>query len=102
MASAVQRVVNVATDQNSGGGSFIPSVRTKPIIISGNPEPSMVRDFIEEMFHPDHAEDAEDLHLIFLFPSAGPAMEEVSQFIRQKSNISIAGKVSVFIGSVLD
>jgi len=86
----------------SGGGSFRPGMRCRPIIISGNTTASMAKDFIAEIFHTDHADDSEDLHLIFFFPSGGPEMDEVIRFTRLKQNISLAPKISVFRGSVLE
>jgi len=94
-------VVQVISSQSSGRGSFESGVRIRHIVVSGNPSMSMIQDFIAELFHPDHAEDADDLHAIFLFPRGTVDMQEIMDFVRQKEYIHIAAKVHCFTGSLL-
>jgi len=102
LVMAIQRVAQVMGLQSSGRGSFDSGVRYRHIIVSGCPNSSMCEDFISELFHPDHAEDAEDLHCVFLFQPGTSVMAEVQNFVRQKENIDKSPKIHLMQGSMLD
>uniref|UniRef100_A0A7S2HRB2 Potassium channel domain-containing protein n=1 Tax=Zooxanthella nutricula TaxID=1333877 RepID=A0A7S2HRB2_9DINO len=102
LASALHGISRMMVLQSLGGGSFKAGVRTKLVIVSGSPSAAMCKDFLVEIFHEDHAEDAEDLHVVFLFPKGGPSMDEVKRHLDKKENVSIAVRVTVLLGSVLD
>merc|ERR1719149_423732 len=56
---AMFKILQVLNVHSSGGGSFTPRLAARHIVISGDPTTTMITDFIAEVFHPDHAEDAD-------------------------------------------
>jgi len=99
---AVAKVLRIMSQRQTGRGSFHPGTRIRHIIVAGSPRIQMTKDFILELFHPDHAEEADDLHVVFLLPPHTGTMEGIMHFCRQKQNIAIANRVHVFVGSVLN
>merc|ERR1719326_2305303 len=73
---ATHQVMEVLRLNRQGRGAYVPrSRRLKHIVVTGNPAAQMVKDFILELFHPDHADDAEDLEVVFLFPEKKATMD---------------------------
>lgn len=103
---AVGNVVQAVSLQAQGGGYYEPMVRTKHVIITGNPTLQTARDFIAELFHPDHADDAEDLVAVFLLQANHPATADSIQglvnHLKQRKLFRIAQQVRIFQGSVLN
>lgn len=100
---AINQVIEVFRLKKLGRGAFQPtSKRCRHIVVTGNPSAQMVKDFISELFHPDHSDDAEDLEVVFLFPSRNSTMEQIQDYLKLRSMIDIAPRIHVLQGSVLD
>mmetsp|Transcript_23393 Transcript_23393/g.53987 ORF Transcript_23393/g.53987 Transcript_23393/m.53987 type:complete len:1116 (+) Transcript_23393:63-3410(+) len=99
---AVAKVLRIMSQRQTGRGSFHPGTRIRHIVVGGSPRVQMTKDFILELFHPDHAEEADDLHVVLLLPPHSGTMEGIVHFCRQKQNVLIANRVHVFVGSVLN
>jgi hypothetical protein len=100
---AINQVIEVFRLKKLGRGAFAPtSKRCRHIVVTGNPSAQMVKDFIAELFHADHSDDAEDLEVVFLFPSRNLTMETTQDYLKQRSMIDIAPRIHVLQGSVLD
>lgn len=39
----------------------------------------MLKDFLSEIYHADHADDSEDLEVVLLFPGQGSVMQSMSE-----------------------
>jgi len=98
----LMKIAQVVSLQRQGGGSFKPPPRTRHIVVTGNPTVQMVRDFITECFHPDHAEDALDLHLVFLLPRGTGTVGAIGKYLRLKENLHVASRVHLRQGSVME
>merc|ERR1719201_2878236 len=83
---AINQVIEVFRLKKLGRGNFQPtSKRCRHIVVTGNPSAQMVKDFISELFHPDHSDDAEDLEVVFLFPSQNITMDSTVQYMKKKT-----------------
>merc|ERR1719313_1029126 len=93
---AINQVIEVFRLKKLGRGNFQPtSKRCRHIVVAGNPSAQMVKDFIAELFHPDHSDDAQDLEVVFLFPSRNASMEATQEYLRKKELMLIAPKIHV-------
>ncbi|CAK0866703.1 unnamed protein product [Prorocentrum cordatum] len=96
------KMVQVFSQSSHGLGSWQPMLRSKHIIVTGNPTTQMVKEFMSELFHPDHDDDSEDLHLVFLLPKGSATLSELIRFLELKRNIGLAASVHPLGGSVLN
>lgn len=55
-----------------------------------------------EMFHPDHAEDADDLHVSVLLAAGHPAKEQLTSWLKLPANLLMSMRVHLFSGTALD
>merc|ERR550514_1543442 len=100
---ATHQVMEVMRLNRQGRGTYVPrSRRFKHVLVTGNPSAQMAKDFISEVFHPDHADDAEDLEVVFLFPNQNVTMDATVQYMKKKTNLHIAPRVHILQGTVLD
>lgn len=100
--NTVQSALQIMVIQSSGGGYFEPPPNARPILIIGNPTAEMLRTFISEVFHPDHAEEADDVYLSILISPGSPEMDATVQFLKQPENLRLCARVHIFQGSALD
>lgn len=100
MLVALQEVNQVIALQSSGLGSFEPRPGHRHVLVSGNLTLETAKDFILELLHPDHAKDADDLHVVLLLPQGSGVAEAVALFAMQAPS-RIAGRIHVFQGTVL-
>lgn len=96
------KMVQVFSLSSRGLGSWQPLLRSKHIIVTGNPTTQMVKEFMTELFHPDHDDDSEDLHAVFLLPKGSATLFEIISFLELKRNIGLAASVHPLGGSVLN
>merc|ERR1712070_797576 len=75
---------------------------TRHVVVTGNPTANMALDFLAEIFHEDHADEADDLHVVFLLPRGTTTMNTINREMRQRRNVAIAPRVHVFQGSPLE
>eukprot|EP00930_Biecheleria_cincta_P041683 TRINITY_DN28619_c0_g1_i1.p1 TRINITY_DN28619_c0_g1~~TRINITY_DN28619_c0_g1_i1.p1 ORF type:complete len:994 (+),score=111.32 TRINITY_DN28619_c0_g1_i1:263-3244(+) len=87
---------------SSAGGFFVPGSHSKYILVLGSPTTHMLRNFILEIFHPDHAEDADDLHMSVLLPTGHPAKEELTSWLKLPVNLLMSWRLHLFSGTALD
>jgi hypothetical protein len=99
---AMYKILNVMNIHSSGGGHFTPRMTSRHIVVTGNPTTAMALDFIAELFHEDHADDCEDLHVVFLLPRGTRTMSNIQKEMKQRKNVHIAPRVHAFQGSVLE
>jgi len=99
---AMYKILQVLNIHSSGGGHYTPRMTARHIVVSGNPTAGMALDFIYETFHPDHADDAEDLHVVLLLPKGTGTMNTINREMRQRKNVHIAPRVHAFQGSILE
>jgi len=99
-----QQISKVIALNSQGGGAFLPPARCHHIVVAGNPTATTAIDFILEVFHDDHADDAEDLKLVFYVPKANASdfITRVGSFLKKKSNIKIAPRVTLLMGNAVD
>ncbi|CAE8741786.1 unnamed protein product [Polarella glacialis] len=102
LAQIAYRGGQIFAVNNSGGGFFVPIPQTKYIVVVGSPGAHMVRNFILELFHPDHSEDSDDLHISLILTPGSPAIEATLQLLKLPENIRINARVHVFQGSALN
>jgi len=100
----IRTVVQVIAIHGQGGGSFaLRGVRSRHVVVVGEPTVQTMKDFVSELYHPDHSDEAEDLHIVFLLPrGSGAAVDKILAHLTHKSNIHVAPLVHVLQGSVLD
>lgn len=96
------KMVQLFSLSSHGLGNWQPMLRSKHIIVTGSPTTQMVKEFMAELFHPDHDDDSEDLHLVFLFPKGSATLKETIRFLELKRNIGLAASVHPLGGSVLN
>jgi len=99
---SMYKILQVLNVHSSGGGSYQARFSARHIVVTGDPTSTMCLDFIAELFHPDHAEDAEDLHLVFLLPRARRTMSVIYKEMKQLKNVHVAPRVHAFLGSPLE
>lgn len=99
---AMYKILTVLNLHSSGGGHFAPRMSARHIVVTGNPSITMALDFIAELFHSDHSDEAEDLHLVFLLPRGTSTMHAIQRELRQRKNVHVAPKVHILQGSVLE
>mmetsp|Transcript_110021 Transcript_110021/g.350445 ORF Transcript_110021/g.350445 Transcript_110021/m.350445 type:complete len:1056 (+) Transcript_110021:84-3251(+) len=97
---AQRRVNDVVVLQSSGGGSYEPELKQRHVVIAGNASIEMAKDFIVELLHQDHAEDAEAMHVVLLLPG-WETRGILRQWLSQKQHKRIQDRVHVFQGSVM-
>eukprot|EP00927_Polykrikos_kofoidii_P077076 TRINITY_DN74069_c0_g1_i1.p1 TRINITY_DN74069_c0_g1~~TRINITY_DN74069_c0_g1_i1.p1 ORF type:complete len:1107 (+),score=172.79 TRINITY_DN74069_c0_g1_i1:139-3459(+) len=102
LASTFRAVVKVMSLNQQGGGVFVPPIRCQHIIVTGSPLATTVIDIILEVFHPDHAEEAAELRLVFLLPRSTTVIAPVAAWLKRKSNVRILPRITLLSGSVLD
>ncbi|CAJ1360255.1 unnamed protein product, partial [Effrenium voratum] len=71
------------------------------IVVIGNPTGLMLRNFLAEIFHPDHAEDADDLHVSVILPHGHPGQDLVNEWLRQPENLRMLPRIHIFQGTAL-
>lgn len=99
---AMYKILQVLNVHSSGGGHFTPGMTSRHLVVIGNATTAMALDFVAEVFHPDHADDADDLHLVFLLPKGTGTMQAINKEMRQRKNVHISPRVHAFQGSVLE
>eukprot|EP00928_Gymnodinium_smaydae_P014956 TRINITY_DN15489_c0_g2_i1.p1 TRINITY_DN15489_c0_g2~~TRINITY_DN15489_c0_g2_i1.p1 ORF type:complete len:1163 (-),score=197.48 TRINITY_DN15489_c0_g2_i1:111-3341(-) len=102
LSQTLRAITKVRALNSMGAGSFAPPARAKHIVVAGNPNAQMAIDFIQEIFHADHDEKADELRCCFMFPRSSTALIEVRNFIKLKQNIRILPRVTLLCGNVLD
>lgn len=100
-ATAAYRCLQILAVNQTGGGFFEPVLHSKYIVVIGNPTGQMLRNFLAEIFHPDHAEDADDLHVSVILPPGHPGQEVVTEWLRQPQNLRMLPRVHIFQGTAL-
>ncbi|CEM00939.1 unnamed protein product [Vitrella brassicaformis CCMP3155] len=92
-----------------GHGTYSPKKRFKHIVVTGNPTVNMCKDFITELYHPDHSEESALIDVIFLLSggekrgSYGMAvLESLNNWLRHRSNRHLAERVNLLQGSILE
>jgi len=100
-ATAAYRSLQILAVNQTGGGFFEPILHSKYIVVIGSPTGQMLRNFLAEIFHPDHAEDADDLHVSVILPVGHPGQELVTEWLRQSENLRMASRIHVFQGTAL-
>mmetsp|Transcript_105689 Transcript_105689/g.187954 ORF Transcript_105689/g.187954 Transcript_105689/m.187954 type:complete len:1018 (-) Transcript_105689:67-3120(-) len=86
----------------SGGGFFEPFLHAKYIVVVGNPRHQMLKDFILELFHPDHADDTDELHVSVILPNNHDALTSIPAWVKSTGNFDMMGRVHIFNGTALD
>jgi hypothetical protein len=94
-------VMKVLALEGQGLGHFTPPTRAFHIIVTGNPSTTSAIDFVSEIFHPDHADDAEDLRCVFLFPPNSKAMSEVRDWLHLRRNVHLLQRVHILCGNCM-
>merc|ERR1719424_2496333 len=56
---SMYKILQVLNVHSSGGGHFTPGMTSRHLVVIGNATTAMALDFIAEVFHPDHADDAD-------------------------------------------
>eukprot|EP00928_Gymnodinium_smaydae_P033498 TRINITY_DN23984_c0_g1_i1.p1 TRINITY_DN23984_c0_g1~~TRINITY_DN23984_c0_g1_i1.p1 ORF type:complete len:1194 (-),score=130.20 TRINITY_DN23984_c0_g1_i1:37-3396(-) len=93
----IARAINTGLE---GGGYYESSNRSKHIVVAGSFSFPIFRDFLEELYHEDHAEEAEDLNTIVLFlPGQTQQMSDLRVYLRQ--NAHLMHRVHLLKGSAL-
>jgi hypothetical protein len=99
---AINQIVEAVKLNKAGHGSFTPAPRVEPIVICGNPSGPMLMTFLKELFHPDHKDASQNLQVVVLLPEGASALDEVTKFLKRKTNQHIILKVHLLAGTVLD
>lgn len=99
---ALHRLAQTISIHSKGGGFFTLPARVRHVVVTGNPSGQTVKDFLAEIFHPDHAEDAEDMQAVFLFQQNSPTLEIITHHMKDVSNIRLAPRVSLLTGSAME
>ncbi|KAF4678317.1 Calcium-activated potassium channel subunit alpha-1 [Perkinsus chesapeaki] len=99
---AVNKLLEVYGLTRSGRGRYSLKRRYRHIVVAGTPSTEMLKDFLSEIYHPDHADDSEDLEVVLLFPGQGSVMQSMSEYLRQKENVHMRSRVYTLQGSLLE
>eukprot|EP00931_Biecheleriopsis_adriatica_P005603 TRINITY_DN107095_c0_g1_i1.p1 TRINITY_DN107095_c0_g1~~TRINITY_DN107095_c0_g1_i1.p1 ORF type:complete len:1029 (+),score=209.40 TRINITY_DN107095_c0_g1_i1:25-3111(+) len=102
MITVGYKILQIFAVNRSGGGFFQPVAQAKYIVVLGNPTVVMLRNFLAEIFHPDHAEDADDLHVSVILPPGHPAVEVIREWAKEPENHRIFFRIHIFQGTALD
>lgn len=84
------------------GGLFKKPAGSKHVVVLGNPSPATAADFIIELFHPDHSEEALDMHAVFMFPPGDSAMGATKRWLLEPPNVYLVPRVHLLQGSILN
>lgn len=101
VATVAYRSLQILAVNQTGGGFFEPILHSKYIVVLGNPTGLMLRNFLAEIFHPDHAEDSDDLHVSVILSAGHPGVELVTEWLRQPENIRMLPRIHIFQGTAL-
>ncbi|CAJ1371634.1 unnamed protein product [Effrenium voratum] len=101
LATVAYRSLQILAVNQTGGGFFEPILHSKYIVVIGNPTGLMLRNFLAEIFHPDHAEDADDLHVSVILPHGHPGQDLVNEWLRQPENLRMLPRIHIFQGTAL-
>eukprot|EP00435_Cladocopium_sp_Y103_P070739 s295_g35.t3 len=101
LATVAYRSLQILAVNQTGGGFFEPILHSKYIVIIGNPTGLMLRNFLAEIFHPDHAEDADDLHVSVILSPGHVGMDLVTDWLRQPENLQMLPRIHIFQGTAL-
>lgn len=99
---ALNRLAQTISIHGKGSGFYALRARQKHVVVTGNPTAQTVMDFIAELFHPDHAEAAEDLQAVFLFPRGSATLEAIAQHMKDASNTRLVSRVYLLQGSAME
>ncbi|EER15126.1 calcium-activated potassium channel alpha chain, putative [Perkinsus marinus ATCC 50983] len=99
---AVNKLLEVYGLTRSGRGRYPLKRRYRHIVVAGTPSTEMLKDFLSEIYHADHADDSEDLEVVLLFPGQGSVMQSMSEYLRQKDNVHMRSRVYTLQGSLLE
>ncbi|KAF4667502.1 Calcium-activated potassium channel subunit alpha-1 [Perkinsus olseni] len=99
---AVNKLLEVYGLTRSGRGRYSLKRRYRHIVVAGTPSTEMLKDFLSEIYHSDHADDSEDLEVVLLFPGQGSVMQSMSEYLRQKENVHMRSRVYTLQGSLLE
>eukprot|EP00929_Paragymnodinium_shiwhaense_P117068 TRINITY_DN8722_c0_g1_i1.p1 TRINITY_DN8722_c0_g1~~TRINITY_DN8722_c0_g1_i1.p1 ORF type:complete len:1254 (+),score=313.94 TRINITY_DN8722_c0_g1_i1:150-3764(+) len=93
-------VVQAVDIAHRGGGRYVARRGAKHVVITGCPNFVVIKNFLEEMYHEDHAKDAEDLNtIVFLLPGQKSCMHALKTYLRM--NTALQHKVWLIQGSCL-
>lgn len=102
LAMVAYKCLQVFAVAVSGGGFFEPLPHTKYIVVIGNPRTEMLKNFLQELFHPDHAEDSEGMNVSVILPSGHEALDAIIAWLKQPDMFELMGRVHIFSGTALD
>eukprot|EP00927_Polykrikos_kofoidii_P046027 TRINITY_DN40208_c0_g1_i1.p1 TRINITY_DN40208_c0_g1~~TRINITY_DN40208_c0_g1_i1.p1 ORF type:complete len:1153 (+),score=149.71 TRINITY_DN40208_c0_g1_i1:131-3589(+) len=71
-----------------GGGVYQTRKRAKHIVVAGGPSFDVLKTFLEELYHDDHSQEAEDLNtVIMLLPGERQTMNALKVYLRQHRHL---------------
>jgi len=86
----------------SGHGSYDPGFRSKHILVVGGASFQVLRDFILEIYHEDHAAENQGLNMvILLLPGQIATKKALQNYLGKKENRALAHKIWVLSGTAL-
>lgn len=99
---SVSRGSSVMAMNRDGGGFFEPSEDSQYVVVIGNASADTLKNFISELFHTDHADDAESLTVSVLMHQGSSARDEVVSWLESPANYRLPSRVKIFTGSPLE
>jgi len=99
---ATHEVHQVISFNRAGMGGYKTKHRFHHIVVTGSPSFQMVKDFLSELYHPDHADDADDLEVVIALASLSGTFNLTKQWLRRKENQNMFNRVTILVGSVVD
>lgn len=89
----------------SGGGEYRVASATRlrrHIVVTGSPCAQTLQELLEELYHPDHEEAAQNMDTVFLLlPGSNAVMARVKRWLHLEENRRILSKVYMLTGTPL-
>ncbi|CAD7946174.1 unnamed protein product [Amoebophrya sp. A120] len=95
-------LVKMARQKKVGKGTYPTREKPPHIVVMGSPDGATLISVIQELFHPDRSDDAEDLELVILFSTPNDALETVQNYLRRGENLALASRIHLLVGDILD
>eukprot|EP00392_Amoebophrya_sp_AT5.2_P007876 g7895.t1 len=95
-------LVRMARQKKVGKGTYPTREKPPHIVVLGNPDGATLISVIQELFHPDRSDDAEDLELVIMFATPNDALDSVGNYLRRGENLALASRIHMLVGDILD
>eukprot|EP00930_Biecheleria_cincta_P071031 TRINITY_DN58591_c0_g1_i1.p1 TRINITY_DN58591_c0_g1~~TRINITY_DN58591_c0_g1_i1.p1 ORF type:complete len:1044 (+),score=166.57 TRINITY_DN58591_c0_g1_i1:142-3273(+) len=102
LAINISKSNSIISKNRDGGGFFEPIEDSQYIVVIGNASADTLKNFLSEIFHTDHADDAENLVVSILIHQGSPTRDQMVSWLGLPGNVRMMTRVKLFTGSPLE